>query len=666
MDKNDFDVDFDFEKEYGFDPSLFMDTDETEDEPVTGSAFESAEDGDDTLFGDFDLDSLPDEDNSGDGGSEFDDFDLDELTGEFSDEGDLTEYAEEAAEDTELPEEEDIPIRRRKPRQEEPGKEPALPEDSEYPEEELPEDTAPDADAEEEYNEDSEEKKSLFRRKPKEDKPKKPSVFSKLLDLYLAPMRQTEDIQTVDENGRIRRRRKPSKSQIFKEVYLPAIIAGVALLLVLSFIVGSVTNAVKKKLLNDEASRRESLSASQAADAAEKEYDALIAEAEALAAGYNYDEAIAKLNTFSGTDAEHQQAITAKKAEYTTAQSQLVEWKDISQIPNLSFHVLMADPTRAISDAQYGGLYNRNFVTIDEFSKILEHLYSGGYILIDFDSFISTSTGVDGRESFFQSPLMLPAGKKPIMITETMVNYFNYMIDGNNDGEPDAGGAGFASKLVVDENGDIKAQYVDGSNQTLIGNYDLVPILEDFIKAHPDFSYRGARATLAVTGHEGVFGYRCNTSYIASKSQGYYDEQVAGAKEIAQALRDKGYTIASYTYSNQKYRDLSAKEINQEMTNWKNQVTPILGEVDVMVFARENGGINDYTGAVFTALSDTGFQYFVDDGEKPSVTINTSYVRQTRIMVTGMNMQWHQSWFTQYFDCNTILDIAVRGNVPNS
>ena len=665
MDKNDFDVDFDFEKEYGFDPSLFMDADEAEDAPVTDSAYESAEDSDADFLGDFDLDSLPDEEDSGDDAGAFDDFDLDDITGEISEEEDPMD----------LPEEEDLPIRRRRQhRQEVPQEEPQEPQDPELPEEdaqpedEVPEDEFPEEDAEEESEGDAEPEadKPARRRRTRADKPKKPSVFSKLLDLYLAPIRQTEDEQTVDANGRIRRRRKPSKSQIFKEVYLPAIIAGIALLLVLSFIVGSVTNAVKKKMLNDEASRRESLSASQAADAAEKEYDALMAEAEALAAGYNYDEAIAKLNTFTGTDAEHQQAITEKKAEYTNAQSQLVEWKDVSQIPNLSFHVLMADPTRAISDAQYGGLYNRNFVTIDEFSKILDQLYAGGYILIDFDSFISTSTGVDGKESFFQSPLMLPAGKKPIMITETMVNYFNYMIDGNNDGEPDAGGAGFACKLVVDANGDIKAQYVDGSNQTLVGNYDLVPILEDFIKAHPDFSYRGARAILAVTGHEGVFGYRCNTSYIASKSQSYYDEQVAGAKEIVQALRDKGYTIASYTYSNQKYRDLSAKEISQEMTNWKNQVTPILGEVDVLVFARENGGITDYTGAVFTTLSDTGFQYFVDDGEKPTVTINTSFVRQTRIMVTGMNMQWHPTWFTQYFDCNAVLDIAVRGSVPNS
>lgn len=664
MDKNDFDVDFDFEKEYGFDPSLFMGSDGSEQAPEEDTASALPEDsGDDDLLGDFDLDSLPEdtdsEDDTGDFDDNFDDFDLDDMT---------DEEPVEAPEDDYLSEEDDIPIRnRRRHSAPDEAQEPSPEEETEVPAESEDDSDGPESseDGAEASGEDTPKKRER-RKKVRENKPKKPSLFSRLLDLYLAPMRQTEDVQTVDEQGRIRRRRKPTKSQIFKEVYLPAIIAGVALLLVLSFIVGSVTNAIKKKSLNDELNRRESLNASQAADEAEKEYDALVAEAEALAAGYNYDEAIAKLNAFTGTDAEHQQAITAKKAEYTTAQSQLVEYKDVSQLPNLSFHVLMADPARAVSDAKYGGLYNRNFTSTGEFSKILEQLYEGGYILVDFNSFVTKSTGVDGKDSFFQAPLMLPEGKKPIMITETMVNYFTYMIDGNGDGEADAGGAGFASKLVLDENGDIKAQYVDSSNNLLIGNYDLVPILEDFIKEHPDFSYKGARAILAVTGDEGLFGYRCNTSYIATKSQGYYDEQVAGAKQIIQALRDKGYTIASYTYSNKKYRDMSAKEISQEMTNWKNQVTPILGETQVLVFARENGGISDYTGAVFSTLSDTGFQYFVDDGEKPMVKINTTYVRQTRIMVTGMNMQWHPTWFTQYFDCNAVLDLATRGNVPNS
>ena len=35
------------------------------------------------------------------------------------------------------------------------------------------------------------------------------------------------------------------------------------------------------------------------------------------------------------------------------------------------------------------------------------------------------------------------------MLTQTMVNYFEYMVDGNKDGEPDAAGAGFANKLVL-------------------------------------------------------------------------------------------------------------------------------------------------------------------------------------------------------------------------
>ena len=40
------------------------------------------------------------------------------------------------------------------------------------------------------------------------------------------------------------------------------------------------------------------------------------------------------------------------------------------------------------------------------------------------------------------------------------------------------------------------------------GSFDLVPLLEDFIAEHPDFSYKGARAVLAFTGYQGVLGYR--------------------------------------------------------------------------------------------------------------------------------------------------------------
>ena len=80
-----------------------------------------------------------------------------------------------------------------------------------------------------------------------------------------------------------------------------------------------------------------------------------------------------------------------KKAEYLNAKAGLQEWKDYSTIPNLSFHVLIQDPVRAFADSENGGMYNRNFVTTEEFEKILNQIYNNGYVLVDFNSFVSSN-----------------------------------------------------------------------------------------------------------------------------------------------------------------------------------------------------------------------------------------------------------------------------------
>ena len=43
------------------------------------------------------------------------------------------------------------------------------------------------------------------------------------------------------------RRKQRTKVQIFKETYLPVIIAGVALLLIVIFIIGSIVRSIQKK-----------------------------------------------------------------------------------------------------------------------------------------------------------------------------------------------------------------------------------------------------------------------------------------------------------------------------------------------------------------------------------------------------------------------------------
>ena len=309
------------------------------------------------------------------------------------------------------------------------------------------------------------------------------------------------------------------------------------------------------------------------------------------------------------------------------------------------------------------GKKNRNFVTTDEFEKILNQLYVNGYVLVDMDSFIAET--VTGETITYSSKsLYLPDGKKPFMMTETMVNYFNYMIDGNADGVPDKDGAGFASKLVL-RNGEIKAEMVNSVGETVVGNYDLVPILEDFIEAHPDFSYQGARALLAVTGHEGVFGYRTNKSVIDTKGQAYYDSEVAAAKEVAAALKSAGYEFASFTYKNEKYGDLDATTIRKDITNWTAEVLPILGSCDTLVFAKTSdiSANGDYSNCKFNVLYDAGFRYFISHASKPSCKIAGNYVRQLRVMVTGTQMAHASTTYAAYFDSQAVLN-DLRGNVP--
>ena len=478
-----------------------------------------------------------------------------------------------------------------------------------------------------------------------------------------APMEEPEQVQDEEQAPVRRERRKPvSPMRRFKNETLPLIITGVTALLILVFVIGAVGRLIGNIKHNNEAALSASEAAADEALRQEKEVQDLLAEAARLAAGYDYDAAIALLDGFTGNKSKYPE-MEIRTSEYKQQKSLLVAHNDPSSIPNLSFHVLIADPSRAFSNREYGGQYNKNFVTVDEFEKILEQLYANNYVLVDMDCFIA-ETVIGDTISYSAKPLYLPDGKNPVMITETMVNYFNYMIDGNADGTPDKDGAGFASRLVV-QNGEVKAEMVNSTGETVIGNYDLVPILEDFIEKHPDFSYQGSRALLAVTGHEGIFGYRTNKSVIESKGQAYYEEQVAGAKKVVNALRDAGYEFASFTYKNEKYGDIAATDIQKDITKWTAEVLPIIGSCDTLVYAKTSdiSPNGDYTSSKFNVLRDAGFRYFISHSSKPNCTVANNYVRQLRVMVTGTQMAHASTTYSKYFDSQAILN-SLRGNVP--
>ena len=435
------------------------------------------------------------------------------------------------------------------------------------------------------------------------------------------------------------RRRKRSQERIIKEDYLPVGIAGVALLLCLVFIIGSVVRNIDR---NNEKLQNEILASEQAASEAirlQEEAEYLLEQAAIKASGYDYQGAIEMLDSFSG-DMNNFTQILSDRGKYSQLMSTVVEITNYGQLPNLSFNVLIADPARAFKDEKYASAYNQNFVTVDEFSKILDQLYANGYVLVNFDSVVEKTTDAAGNVSYTTKPIYLPADKKPFMLTETLVNYFGYMIDSDNDGKADAKGGGFASKLIV-KDGEITCEMVDAEGNTVYGAYDLVPILNEFIEEHPDFAYRGARATLAVTGKEGIFGHRINKGDSAA---------VAAATELVQELRSQGYLIACNTYENLNYDKNKATDIQADLKSWTDEITPVLGDVDILVLAR-GSDISDYTGPKFNVLYSSGFRFFVSATSKgiPSTEVNRTYIRQYRIMVTGSLMVNSPSTLSNYF-----------------
>ena len=203
------------------------------------------------------------------------------------------------------------------------------------------------------------------------------------------------------------RRRKRTKMQIFKEAYLPTIILATTIVLILVFIIGG---AVKRNSSMETQPPETTQSTAPTTPSTEdprteelkQEAANLIIRAEMLATQYDYEAAIATLDSFSGDESLFP-AIGQARESYQQIISNMVAWK-ASDVPNLSFHVLIADPERAFHDQNYASSYKKNFVTVTEFAAILQQLYDNGYVLVDLDDFYTTKyDSSTGREVYTET-----------------------------------------------------------------------------------------------------------------------------------------------------------------------------------------------------------------------------------------------------------------------
>lgn len=374
-----------------------------------------------------------------------------------------------------------------------------------------------------------------------------------------------------------------------------------------------------------------------------------VREAEKLAAMYDYDGAIGLLQ--SQKNYEMNTTIVNAIAKYTIAKTSL-EAKDVTTVPHLYFHSLIVDPKRAFNTAQWGtqavNSTNAWMTTADEFDKILNQLYKNGYVLVRMRDLVKTVKNKDGTTSFAANDkLLLPADKKPIVLS----------IDDWNDYHSYAG-KGYAGKAVLNKKGEVKVRYTDSSGKTTTGDDDVVPKIDTFIAKHPDFSYKGARGMIALTGYNGVMGYRTDPVYKTreglSKTQVSwlndhpdfdYDKEVAGAKKIAKALKAEGWEFASHTWGHISVSSKSVDELKADNEQWVKSVQPIVGKVDTLMFTHgcDIGDWRSYdasTNAKYAYYKSAGYKFFsnVDASNTAWIQIRKDYVRQGRIDCDGLQM----------------------------
>ena len=259
----------------------------------------------------------------------------------------------------------------------------------------------------------------------------------------------------------------------------------------------------------------------------------------------------------------------------------LVPWR--GPVEHIFFHTLVIRPDLAFTHDQLAQGFRDWFVTVDEFKAILDQLYANGWTLVDIHRAVAGT-------------VMVPPGRRPLVLSEDDVNYYDYS-------RP----RGLGWRLVLDAAGNVKVEVRDNLG-VRVTDEDLIPLVDGFVASHPDFSAGGAKGVIAVTGYEGVFGERTE-----DRSAPDWAAAVARATAIAQRLKATGWTLASHSYGHIDLSRDSTAVATRDTARWQAEVEPITGPTDVYVYPFGAAPIPGSPTFLMLRTAGFGIQCDIDD-----------------------------------------------------
>ena len=406
------------------------------------------------------------------------------------------------------------------------------------------------------------------------------------------------------------------------------------------------------------------------------QFQEVVEKADVLALSYDYEGAIKLIQGIKGYKKDGELKGKVKSYEKERENCEPV---NIEEVTHVFYHSLVVDPKRAFAnqdtDPQAVG-NNQWMTTVSEFKKIIKEMYDRGYVIVSIHDLIETAKDENGATVYQPGTIMLPKGKKAYVLSQDDLSYYhcydNY---------------GYAAKMILDEEGKPTCEYIQPDGTKVTGDYDVVPLLDKFIEEHPDASYRGAKGLIALTGYNGILGYRTDNSYLYVNDSLNYDKKKwleenpdfdiekerAEAKKVADALKEDGWEFASHTWGHIKIRDASLERLMSDTWKWHENVEPLVGKTDAIVFAHGQdlgdwGGYDEYN-EKYQFLKGEGFRIFcnVDQGQY-LVHFGRDYLRQGRRDLDGYRIYRNavgiEDNLSDLFDAKKIID-PLRPPVPS-
>ena len=327
-------------------------------------------------------------------------------------------------------------------------------------------------------------------------------------------------------------------------------------------------------------------------------------------------------------------------------------------VEHLFFNEIISYPELAFSGRTGQKSFDDNHVTAHEFSEILKSLHKNNYVLIDLNDVWSVYTNDNGQQRMHANTMMIPEGKKPLVISFDDLSFYGYML-----------GNGFMERYIIGSDGDIWAEGTSPSgNHVTTQDFSAITLLDKFVRENPDFSHNGTKGCIALTGYDGILGYRTqsNDEDSSESFRLYRMQEIARARAVVARLKETGWYFATHSYAHVRASTMSASRIEADALRWLDEVGSIVGETQIYAFQfgeRLDGcdwRCTKACGPSFRMYVDLGFHLFAAVGSGPYTLIKSDIAAVTmdRMAVDGLALrsQAGRDRLIRFFDAKDVFD----------